>query len=215
MADGLYGNSAEFLDAVDACVGVTALVAIPGESRCWRLRPQSEDQTYRYPGQERSKRVVAGAEQKPTTVAALAVSLPASSWYRRQVSEGTKGPIAYEFARQRVTLSKGGLPDRTVWLVMKRTLGAEPRYAYAISNAPRSTPLSPFVWLSGRRWAIEQCFEECQGEVGMDHDEVRKYPGWHHHMLMSMLAHFFLWHLKGGVGKKSARVDGVAAPAVA
>ena len=54
-------------------------------------------------------------------------SLPASRWYRRTVSEGTKGPIAYAFARQRVTLCKEGLPDRTVWLVIKRTLGAEPR----------------------------------------------------------------------------------------
>ena len=159
--------------------------------------------------------MVVGAEQKPTTVAALAASLPASSWYRRRVSEGTKGAIAYEFARQRVTLSKAGLPDRTVWLVIKRTLGAEPRYAYAISNAPRSTPLSTFVWLSGRRWAIEQCFEECKGEVGMDHYEVRKYPGWHYHMLMSMLAHFFLWHLKLGLGKKSACANGVAATDVA
>jgi SRSO17 transposase len=43
VADRLYGNSPGFLDAVDACVGVTALVAIPGETRCWRLRPQSED----------------------------------------------------------------------------------------------------------------------------------------------------------------------------
>lgn len=215
VADCLYGSSPEFLDAVDACVGVTALVAIPGESRCWRQRPQSEEIPYRYQGQERSKRVVVGAEQKPTTVAALAASLPASSWYRRRVSEGTKGAIAYEFARQRVTLSKAGLPDRTVWLVIKRTWGAEPRYAYAISNAPRSTPLSTFVWLSGRRWAIEQCFEECKGEVGMDHYEVRKYPGWHHHMLMSMLAHFFLWHLKLGLGKKSACANGVAATEVA
>jgi hypothetical protein len=30
----------------------------------------------------------------------------------------------------------------------------------------------------------------------MAHYEVRKYPGWHHHMLTTMLAHFFLWHLK-------------------
>ena len=215
VADCLYGNSPEFLDALDACVGVSALVAIPGKSRCWRQRPQSEDQKYRYKGQEHSKRVVVGPDQEPTTVAALAASLPASSWYRRKVSEGTKGPIEYEFARQRVTLSKGGLPDRTVWLVIKRTLGTEPRYAYAISNAPISTPLSTFVWLSGRRWAIEQCFAEGKGEVGMDQYEVRKYPGWHHHMLMSMLAHFFLWRLKLRMGKKSARANGVAAADVA
>ena len=37
----------------------------------------------------------------------------------------------------------------------------------------------------------------------MAHYEVRKYPGWHHHMLTTMLAHFFLWHLKLHLGKKS------------
>ena len=37
----------------------------------------------------------------------------------------------------------------------------------------------------------------------MDHYEVRKYAGWHHHMLMTMLAHFFLWHLKLHVGEKA------------
>ena len=72
--------------------------------------------------------------QPPCTVAALAVRLPAASWYRRTVSEGTKGPITYEFARQRVTLCKDGLPERTVWLVLKRTVGAEPSYAYPYND---------------------------------------------------------------------------------
>ena len=43
VADCLYGNSPVFLDAVDACVGITALVAIPSETRCWRQRPRIED----------------------------------------------------------------------------------------------------------------------------------------------------------------------------
>jgi SRSO17 transposase len=204
VADCLYGNSPAFLDAVDACVGRTALVAVPSETRCWLQRPRTEDQSYRYKGEARSKRVVVDLDSAPSTVATLAASLPASSWYRRKVSEGTKGPIVYAFARKRVTLCKDGLPDRTVWLVIKRTLGAEPSYTYAISNAPASTPLSTFVWLSGLRWAVEQCFEEGKTELGMDHYEGRKYAGWHHHMLTTMLAHFFLWHLKLHVGKKSS-----------
>jgi hypothetical protein len=149
--------------------------------------------------------------QAACPVGTLAASLPASSWYPRQVSEGTKGPIVYEFARQCVTLCKVGLPDRAVWLVIKRTVGAEPAYSYYISNAPASTPWRTFVWLSGLRWAIEQCFEEGKTELGMDHYEVRKYAGWHHHMLMTMLAHFFLWHLKLRLGKKSSSADGIAA----
>ena len=80
-----------------------------------------------------------------------------------------------------------------------------------MSNAPASTPLRTFVWLSGVRWAIEQCFEEGKTELGMAHYEVRKYPGWHHHMLTTMLAHFFLWHLKLRLGKKSTCADGITA----
>jgi SRSO17 transposase len=211
VADCLYGNSPGFLDTVDACVGVTTLVAIPSETRCWLQRPRTEDRLYTYKGEVHSKCVVIAPTTAPLSVAAVAASLPASSWYRRQVSQGTKGPIVYAFARQRVTLCKDGLPERTVWLVIKRTLGAEPTYSYYISNAPASTPLRTFVWLSGLRWAVEQCFEEGKTELGMAHYEVRKYPGWHHHMLTTMLAHFFLWHLKLRLGKKSAGADGVPA----
>ena len=210
VADCLYGNSPTFLDAIDACVGITAFVAIPSETRCWLQRPRTADKRYRDKGEARAKRVVVAPDSAPSMVATVAASLPASSWYRRKVSEGTKGPIVYEVARQRVTLCKEGLPDRTVWLVLKRTVGAEPSYAYAISHAPASTPLSTFVWLSGLRWAVEQCFEEGKTELGMDHYEVRKYAGWHHHMLTTMLAHFFLWHLKLHVGEKSAGPHRVA-----
>lgn len=46
-ADCLYGNSPDFLDAVDAGVGVTALVASPAETRCWLQHPRMEEKTYR------------------------------------------------------------------------------------------------------------------------------------------------------------------------
>jgi SRSO17 transposase len=72
---------------------------------------------------------------------------------------------------------KEGHPTTAVWLLIKRTLGAHPRYWYYLSNAPMSAPFRLFVWLSGVRWAIEQCFEETNAELGMDHYEVRKYPG--------------------------------------
>jgi len=58
VADCLYGNSPTFLDAVEACVGRTALVAIPSETRCWLQRPRTADKHYRYKGEARAKRVV-------------------------------------------------------------------------------------------------------------------------------------------------------------
>jgi len=126
VADCLYGNSPDFLDAVDSCIGVTSLVSIPADTRCWLQRPLTTEKTSTYRGEIRAKRLVAAETQAPVTVETLAQSLASSCWYRRTVSEGTKGPIEYAFARKRVTLSKAGLPDRTAWLVLKRTLGAEP-----------------------------------------------------------------------------------------
>ena len=209
VADGLYGQSPDVLDAVDSCVGVTSLVSIPAETRGWLQRPLTTENTSRYQGEVRAKGVVAPATQAPVTVEALAQSLTSSCWYRRTVSEGTKGPIADEFARHRVTRSKEGLPARTGWLVITRTLGASPTYASSLSHAPASTPWRLCVWLSGVRWAMEQGCEETKTARGMAHDEGRKYPGWHHHILTGMFAHVFLWPLHIRVGKKSPSADGV------
>jgi hypothetical protein len=44
----------------------------------------------------------------------------------------------------------------------------------------------------GWRWPVELLFETGKGELGMDHYEVRSWLGWHHHMVLLMLAHHFL-----------------------
>jgi SRSO17 transposase len=203
VADCLYGNSPAFLDAVEEDGSTIFFVSIPSDTRCWLQGPVMEAKQYKYKGEGRAKRVVAQQAKAPMAVEAVAHSLHDSYWYRRKVSEGTKGPIEYEFTKRQVTLCKDGQPDTTVWLVMKRTIGEHPSYWYYISNAPVSTRLPLFIWLSGARWAIEQCFEETKTELGMDQYEIRKYAGWHHHILTCMLAHFFLWHMQIRLGKKS------------
>jgi SRSO17 transposase len=202
-ADSIYGSSSEFIEAVEGCAGVTYFVSIPSDTLCWLREPVTRKKLYRYKGEMRTKVVLEKTEKKPVAVETIGKNVNDYFWYRRKVSEGTKGPVEYEFHKRQVILSRNGLPQKTVWLVIKRTLGDDPKYSYYISNAPVSTRLKIFVWLSGIRWAIEQCFEEAKGELGMDHYEVRKYPGWNHHMLTCMLAHFFLWHLRIRLGKKS------------
>ena len=133
-------------------------------------------------------------------------------WYRRKVSEGTKGSIEYEFTKRQIVLARDGLPEDDVWLIIRRTLGENPIYSYYTSNAMGSTRLKRFVWLSGVRWAIEQFFEEAKTELGMDHYEVRKWPGWIHHMMTCMLAHFFLWHIKVRLGEKNTSCYSVTNP---
>jgi SRSO17 transposase len=57
VADCLYGKSPDFLEAVDTCIGVTTFVAIPADTRCWLQAPRTKEQTYRYQGEVRAKRV--------------------------------------------------------------------------------------------------------------------------------------------------------------
>jgi len=204
VADSFYGRNPEFRDAVNAYVGVTYFVSVPSDTLCWMREPVIEEKKYRYGGEVRSRKLLRENEKPPLAVETFAKSINKYFWYRRVVAEGAKGPISYEFTKRMVTLSKDGLPGETVWLVIRRTLGDNPTYSYYISNALSSTRLATFVWLSGIRWAIEQCFEETKTELGMDHYEVRGYPGWNHHMLVCMLAHFFLRHLKIRLGEKSS-----------
>ncbi|MCP4257473.1 MAG: IS701 family transposase, partial [Planctomycetes bacterium] len=211
VADSIYGNSPDFISAIEACVGMTYFVSMPLDTLCWLQGPVTRKKHYRYKGEDRVKEVVEKTGKKPISLEALAKSIHNYFWYRRKVSEGTKGPIEYEFTKRRVTLSINGLPEKTVWLIIKRTIEDNPTYSYSISNAPLSTRLKTFVWLSGLRWAIEQCFQETKSELGMDHYEVRKYAGWNQHILTSMLAHFFLWHLKIRLGKKSTSHYAIAA----
>lgn len=211
VADCLYGNSPEFIEAAESCVGKIYFISIPSDTQCWLKRPITRTKKYKYRGEVHSKIVVEKTEKKPITVETLAKNINDYFWYRRKVSEGTKGPIEYEFTKRQIILAKNGLPTKTVWLVIKRTIEDNPTYYYYISNAPISTRLKTFVWLSGMRWPIEQCFEETKTELGMDHYEIRKYAGWNHHILTCMLAHFFLWHLKIRLGKKSTCHYSVAA----
>jgi SRSO17 transposase len=211
LADSIYGSSPEFIDAVEKVPGLRYFVSVPSETRCWLKAPVTRKKQYRYRGKIKEKTVLESTEKKPITAAMLAESIHDVFWYRRKVSEGAKGPIEYEFTRREVILAKKGMPDKTVWLIIRRTLEESPTYSYFLSNALTSTRLPVFVWLSGLRWAIEQCFEEAKTELGMDHYEVRKWPGWRHHMLTCMLAHFFLWHLKIRLGKKSTVHYGLAA----
>jgi SRSO17 transposase len=67
---------------------------------------------------------------------------------------------------------------------------------YYLSNASKDTPIESFARISVMRWPIESCFEEGKQELGMGDYQLRSYLGWHHHMTLVILAHFFLVRLK-------------------
>ena len=59
-------------------------------------------------------------------------------------------------------------------------------------SAPADCALPELVRLTACRGLIETCFQQCKQHLGMGHYEVRSWTGWHHHMTLCLLAHFFL-----------------------
>ena len=70
--------------------------------------------------------------------------------------------------------------------------GQPEELAYYVCYGPSETALEELVRVAGRRWTIEECFEEAKGEVGLDQYEVRRWNGWYRHITLAMLAHAYL-----------------------
>jgi len=149
LADSLYGVSPEFIEAVEALPDKTYFAQVPKDTLCWLKRPMAITKEYLWGGKTKTKTVLVDPDSKPIAVDELAKNINDYFWYRRKVSEGTKGPIIYEYSRRQIILSAAGLPQKTVWLLIRRTLDDEPQYSFFISNASTSTRLKTLVWLSG------------------------------------------------------------------
>ncbi len=78
------------------------------------------------------------------------------------------------------------------WLLVRRSTDDPEDRGFYQAYGPEETTLEELVGVCQDRWAIEQCFAEAKGEVGMDHYEVRRWGAWHRHITLCLLAHAFL-----------------------
>jgi len=63
------------------------------------------------------------------------------------------------------------------------------------------------------RWAVEECFAEAKGEVGLDHYEVRRWGAWHRHITLCLLAHAFLAVTRWAAAEEEgSRKKGISIP---
>ncbi len=191
--DAAFGRDTHFLDTVGDFVSYFA--EVDWDTRVWLARPATAVPTWSGQGRPPTRLRLVEGEPDALTVAAIAQTLPASAWQRLKIKEGSKGPLLADFACLRVVAVRQSLPGPDVWLVLRhnRTTG---EMKYFLSNAPLETTIQTFAWLSGMRWPVESCFEQGKQELGMGDYQVRSWTGWHHHMTLVILAHFFLVRLK-------------------
>ena len=191
--DEAFGRDPAFLDRVGQHLFYFA--EVEPRTRVWTERPPTEIPTGSGQGRPPTREQLVSGEPGPVSVDQIAANLPAEAWSVHTIQEGSKGPIVAEFAVLPVIAVRDALPGPDVWLVLRRNLDSGECKFY-LSNAPADTALKTFVWLSGMRWPIETCFEDGKQEIGLGDYQLRSWTGWHHHMTLCILAHFFLVRLQ-------------------
>jgi SRSO17 transposase len=144
-------------------------------------------------------------------------SLPPHAWRRLTVRDGEKGPVEIEMVTRRVQtrLERKRLGPEEGLVVTRRPLAddrpleskASPdatdqdtqhRYHYYLtptgeSEAELEEPsLAELARVIKAGACIEASFKRGKGEVGMDEYQVRTWQGWHHHIVLALMAIWFL-----------------------
>jgi SRSO17 transposase len=124
------------------------------------------------------------------TVEQLIAALPADAWTRLSAGEGSQGPRWYDWAC--LALPYAAASGKAHWLLARRSVSDPTKLAYYRVYGPAETPVTEMVRVAGRRWTIEEGFEQAKGEVGLDQYEVRRYDAWYRYITLALLAHALL-----------------------
>lgn len=190
-ADALYGNAPPFRDGV-AALGKWYFTEVSSDQLIWRRRPALIVPAWSGKGRKPTKQRLKTPSNAPYRVDELLWRLPKEAWTRTLIKEGSKGPIVCELAFVRVNEARDGLPGPRQWLIIRRNVDDPTVVKFYLSNAPETIEAAQLARMCGMRWPIELTCEVGKDELGMDEYETRSWRGWHHHMVLVMLAHHFL-----------------------
>jgi SRSO17 transposase len=116
--------------------------------------------------------------------------LPENAWSEVRPARDGGGRRPWEWA----CLDLAADPEKGMrrWLLVRRSTDDPEDRGFYQAYGPEGTSIEELVGVCQDRWAVEECFAETKGEVGMDHYEVRRWDAWHRHVTLCLLAHAFL-----------------------
>ena len=198
-ADETYGRNGTFLDDLEAR-SQRYVVQVPVNTTVWTVDPATEVRPHQGVGRPSSR----PRRDNVRSVEAVASRLPADAWQAYQLREGACGPLVFEFAAVRVWAVRHRQPGPPIWLMIRRSLAAEPEIKYYVCNADADTPLESMALVSGCRFRVEEYLEDGKSHLGMAQYEARGWSSWHHHMSLVALAHLLVTLTRVELKKKRA-----------
>jgi SRSO17 transposase len=127
----------------------------------------------------------------------LALRIDTQGGFRRCTwRQGTKQDLSARFALRRVVPAydeaRGVEKREPVWLLIEWRDGeVEPANCFLCSLPGRLTK-KQLVRRVMQRWRIERTYQDLKDELGLDHYEGRRFPGWHHHVSVVLCCYAFV-----------------------
>ncbi len=200
--DCFYGEQPWLLDSIDVRKMIY-IADIPYDTRVWMEKPNievPEKKGTRGPDPKR-KKLVPG-EPHPIEVKELAEQLDTPQYSRVFLRDTERKELWSMLACLRVFPSRDGLPGDETWLIIRKDEG-DTKTKFQFSNAPADTSIERLGQMSCSRYWIERALEDAKGEAGLADYQVRGWTGWHHHMVMTLLAMLFILLMVVKWGKKA------------
>jgi SRSO17 transposase len=114
---------------------------------------------------------------------AAAWQVPATAWETRSCGPGCKGHRDYAWAWLATASPRH-------WLLLRRAIADPSDIAFFCCHVPASRPVSlpVLIAVAGKRWPVEECHQQAKGQAGFDQHQVRLWPSFHRHTVLSMCA---------------------------
>jgi SRSO17 transposase len=172
LADSAFGSSSDFRRGVRE-LGLHYAVGVDPKTAVLLLDPTS------------------GAPGARVCVRDFAFDLYRCGQFRRCTwRRGTKRDLSARFAACRIVPAHDGMEP--LWLLIEWRDGEDEPANYFFSSLPASLSRKHLVGIVMQRWRTERVYEDLKGELGLDHFEGRRFPGWHHHVSVVLCCYAFI-----------------------
>lgn len=191
LSDSAYGDSSQFRAKVRA-LDLDYGVGVHGPTKVWRV-----DRL----GRRRGDAISVGD-------LSLGLKYRRTSW-----REGTKDLLWSKFAMLRVVPEHDdGTPPaerEDVWLLCEWPEGEAAPSKFFFVTLPRKVTRKRLVRTVKERYRTERLYEDLKGELGLDHYEGRRFPGWQHHISAVLCCYAFVVGERARRFPPSARRQGI------
>lgn len=175
VADSAYGTSAEFRAGLRS-LGIDYAVGVDPKTTVSLLDSEG------YP------------QDDAVSVKEMAFSINERGGFRRCTwRTGTQGELWAHFAVRRVVAA--GVPleqQEPLWLLIEWRDGEPEPANYFLISVKQKMTRKRLIRLVMQRWRTERVYQDLKGELGLDHYEGRRFPGWHHHVSVALCCYAFI-----------------------